>query len=202
MKVMVVNSRSVASSPFSYPEGSNAFSSNVLPPVDIAENIPQPRVLLISSKLKSPSVVQAATREDVVLLPMNYETGSLNTIVEKVRIVLNGRSMKSLMILGVGTSNDLLLCSGLDEGPHLLNLKTVTFYSNELFIPFCNFFSRDFVCVYNLPNYIYIYIYICVCIRMCVCICMYVCVLHEFKFGKLQITSYTLHTLYFLGTNW
>lgn len=83
-KVLTVSTRHFA--PVLFPESSteNLFSSLVAPPNEAAADVICPRVLIVSSKVKSPSVVLSAAREDVVPILVAYETSTFDTVLKEV----------------------------------------------------------------------------------------------------------------------
>lgn len=83
-KVLTVATRHFA--PVLFPESSaeGSFTSLVSPPTEAATEIECPRVLLVSSKVKSPSVVLSAAREDVVTIFVAFETSTLDTVLKEV----------------------------------------------------------------------------------------------------------------------
>jgi hypothetical protein len=84
-KVLTLSARPVSPVVFSNSvsgEGSS-FSIAVPPPTESAASLACPRVLVVSSRVKSPSVVLSAAREDVVTILFSFES-TLDVIIAEV----------------------------------------------------------------------------------------------------------------------
>lgn len=89
VKILTVSARPVSPVLFHSVSGEgSSFSITVPPPTESAATIPLPRVLLVSSKVKSPSVVLSAAREDVLTHLVTYDTASLDSISTQVCLAL------------------------------------------------------------------------------------------------------------------
>eukprot|EP00048_Salpingoeca_helianthica_P021834 m.14644 g.14644 ORF g.14644 m.14644 type:complete len:1439 (-) comp6476_c0_seq2:37-4353(-) len=74
---------------------------------------PGPRLLLISSKVKSPALVAAAAREDAVTIMIAHDTATAESIVAQIASTVAEKSQQGLMLFGTGQPGELLICNGL-----------------------------------------------------------------------------------------